>query len=88
MATREIVFTERFRRLFRRLPKRIREATYEKLTTYLDDPSHPSLRIKRVKGTARIWEMSITMNYRVTFELKDDRIILRRVGTHDILRRP
>lgn len=88
MATREIVFTRTFERLFQRLPKDIRDATYDKLALYLQDPAHPSLRVKRIKGTARIWEMSITMNYRITFEPRDDSVVLRRIGTHDILRRP
>ena len=85
---REVVFTPRFDRLFRRLPKTIREETYEKLALYLDDPSHPSLRVKKIGGTGRIWEMSVTMNYRLTFELHGERVRLRRIGTHDILRQP
>ena len=85
---REVVFTPRFDRLFRRLPKEVRDATYEKLAAYLDNPAHPSLRVKRITGTDRIWEMSITMNYRLTFEVEGEKVILRRIGTHDILRRP
>jgi mRNA-degrading endonuclease RelE of RelBE toxin-antitoxin system len=85
---REVIFTARFDRLFRRLPKAIRDATYEKLAAYLDNPAHPSLRVKRIKGTARVWEMSVTMTYRLTFELEGEKVILRRIGTHDILRRP
>ena len=32
--------------------------------------------------------MSITMNYRVTFRLEESRVVLRAIGTHDVLRRP
>ena len=86
--TREVLFTPRFDRLFRRLPRTIRDATYEKLSLLIVNPAHPSLRVKRIKGTSRIWEMSITMNYRLTFEMDGERIILRRIGTHDVLRQP
>ncbi len=86
--TREIVFTPWFERLFRRLPKTIRDETYEKLALLLENPSHPSLRVKRIRGTDRIWEMSVTMNYRITFEQDPEKVILRRIGTHDVLRRP
>jgi len=86
--TREIEFTPSFERLFKRLPKRIRNETYAKLALFLRDPAHPSLRVKRIRGTARIWEMSITMNYRLTFEVDEQRVLLRRIGTHDVLRRP
>ena len=44
--------------------------------------------MKRVKATAGVWEMSITMNYRVTFETDEDIVLLLTVGTHDILRKP
>ncbi len=84
--TRELRFTARFDRSFRRLPKRIREQTYQKLALYLDNPAHPSLRVKRVRATAGVWEMSITMNYRLTFEIDDDIVLLLTIGTHDILR--
>ncbi len=85
---RELVFTRTFERLFRRLPKRIRDQAYDKLGLFLEDAAHPSLRVKRIKGTERLWELSVTMSYRITFEVEDERVILRRIGTHDILREP
>jgi mRNA-degrading endonuclease YafQ of YafQ-DinJ toxin-antitoxin module len=88
LATREVITTRAFDRTFRRLSKSVRSSTYDKLQRYLEDPGHPSLRVKRMQGTARIWEMSVTMNYRITFELTDDKMILRRIGTHDVLRKP
>ncbi|HEV8573454.1 MAG TPA: type II toxin-antitoxin system RelE/ParE family toxin [Dehalococcoidia bacterium] len=88
MATREVEFTRGFTRLFRRLPDEVRQATYQKLALFAENPAHPSLRVKRVKGTPGVWEMSITMNYRVTFEVDEERVILRAIGTHDVLRRP
>ncbi len=86
--TREVYFTRTFERLFRRLPKDVRDTTYAKLVLYLDNPAHPSLRVKRIKGTNHLWEMTITMNYRVTFQVEGERVLLRRIGTHDILRQP
>ena len=85
---RDIYVTRSFQRLFKRLPADIRDATHSKLARYLENPAHPSLRIRRVKGTERIWEMSITLNYRLTFEIDGERVILRRIGTHDMLRKP
>jgi mRNA-degrading endonuclease RelE of RelBE toxin-antitoxin system len=85
---RELVFTPRFDRLFRRLPERVRAETYEKLALFQQDPAHPSLRVKRIKGADLLWEMRITRNYRLTFEVQGERVILRRIGTHDTLRSP
>lgn len=84
--SRELNLTRTFERLFKRLPKEIQDQAYEKLALFLEDPSHPSLRVKKMKGTAAIWEMSVTMNYRITFEQDAERILLRRIGTHDVLR--
>ena len=85
---RELLFTPGFDRLFRSLPKDIRERAYEKLALYLQDPAHPSLRVKRVKGSPGIWEMSVTMSIRITFRVEGEKVLLRRIGTHEILRRP
>ncbi len=58
--TRELVFTPQFERMFRRLPRLIRDQTYEKLALLLENQAHPSLRVKRIKGAERIWELSVT----------------------------
>jgi mRNA-degrading endonuclease RelE of RelBE toxin-antitoxin system len=88
LKNKQIVITNVFEKYFSRLPKEIREAAYEKLELFTANPHHPSLRVKRIKGTASIWEMSITMNYRLTFEVSEQEIFLRKIGTHDILNRP
>ena len=86
---RRYVFSRQFERLFRRISKEIREQTYQKLALWVADPTHPSLRIKPVRGWGGMWEMSITMNYRITFQYEDSNTIrLRKIGTHDILRNP
>ncbi len=88
MRNKKLTLSEPYKKLFARLPKNIRDITYEKLDFFLQDPSHPSLRVKKIKGTPGIWEMSITMNYRITFEILEDEIYLRRIGTHDVLDHP
>ena len=85
---REVSATPGFAKLLKRLPATVRQLVREKLNLYVQDPSHPSLRVKRLKGTRDVWEMSITMNYRLTFEIQGERMILRRIGTHDVLRSP
>ena len=48
------------------------------------NPQHPSLRTKKIQGTDEIFEASITMGIRVTFQyIKPDTIYLRNVGEHD-----
>jgi mRNA-degrading endonuclease RelE of RelBE toxin-antitoxin system len=88
LKNKKLTLSSTFEKQFSRLPKDIRETTYGKLSFFLKDPSHPFLRVKKVKGTRAIWEMSITMNYRVTFQVEEDAVILRNIGTHDLLRNP
>lgn len=77
-----------FDRSFGCLPKAVQEQTLAKLALFRRDTAHPSMRVKRIQGTDDLWEMSITMNYRITFAFDAEVVILRRIGTHDILRNP
>lgn len=80
----KFVVTRHFKKCYKKLPTEIKEITSEKLALMSRFPEkHPSLRIKKVKGTDLIWEASITMNYRVTFQLAGDTILLRKIGKHD-----
>jgi hypothetical protein len=40
----------------------------------------PSLRIKKIQGTESIFDFTITMSIRMTFEFNGDTIILRNIG--------
>jgi mRNA-degrading endonuclease YafQ of YafQ-DinJ toxin-antitoxin module len=41
-----------------------------------------------MRGREDIWEMSVTMNRRITFQVDERVVVLRRIGTHDTLRQP
>ena len=78
-------FSKRFKKEFKKLPQNIQKSFNEKLSLLLQNMLHPSLRVKRIQGTKDRWEGSVTMKYRFTFELVEDTIIFRAIGTHDIL---
>ncbi len=80
-------FSKRFKKEYNNLPKEIQKAFDEKLSLFLKQTSHPSLRVKRIQGTKNRWEGSITMKYRFTFEFLKDGVLFRAIGTHDILKR-
>ena len=80
-------FSRRFKKEYTNLPKEIQKAFDEKLSLFLKQQSHPSLRVKRIQGTKNRWEGSITMKYRFTFEFFKDGVLFRAIGTHDILKR-
>ena len=57
------------------------------LETLANDISHPSLRVKKMKGyhNPDIWEASESMDLRITFEFqKPNTLILRNCGHHDV----
>ncbi|MGE4425059.1 MAG: hypothetical protein AB7G37_01245 [Solirubrobacteraceae bacterium] len=90
----------RFERDLRRLPREARAAFLAMLPIFIaalrasppDFP--PNLRVKRVQGTAGIWEITFAADGRATFEYGPEidpgspHVIWRRVGTHDVLREP
>lgn len=77
--------TDAFLRDYRALPADIRERVEKQLRLLLEDYRHPSLRLKKLKGTDK-FEIRISKGYRLTLRLNKEYMELRRVGTHDILR--
>ena len=84
----KVRYTRLFLKQYGKLPNRIQEEFDEKLELLLGDLRYPSLRTKKVKGHTNIWEASITMDYRFTFKIEGDVLILRKIGTHNILQSP
>lgn len=80
-----------FEREFKRLPPPLKELAKKKLQLFLDHPTHPSLRIKKIQGYHEdppIMEMSVTMGVRITFQRFPEFLYLRHIGTHGIFRSP
>ena len=73
----KLLFTKSFRKDYAVLSSDIQTLAEKKLKLLLQDSRHRD-----------IWEGSITQNYRFTFQIIGDAYILRRLGTHDILRTP
>ena len=81
-----LVRTERFRKEYRRLPPEIRERVAKALEQFVRDPRHPSLHVKKMEGAPDIRELRVSDNYRITFQFVQEGALLRRVGTHNVLR--
>ncbi|MDP4978397.1 MAG: hypothetical protein NWQ21_02985 [Desulfobacterales bacterium] len=80
-------FSNRFKIEYNALSKEIQKAFDKKLALFLEDTTHPSLRVKRIQGTKDRWEGSVTKNYRFTFEFVEKSVLFRNIGTHYILSR-
>jgi addiction module RelE/StbE family toxin len=78
--------TESFLKDYRELPAEIRNQVDKQLTHLIQNPRHPSLRAKKLKGTDK-FELRVSKGYRLTFRVIENVLELRRVGTHDILKK-
>jgi mRNA-degrading endonuclease RelE of RelBE toxin-antitoxin system len=77
-----------FKKDYNRLPAAIQDKVDKQLEFLLTNPDYPSLNLHPVRGTNSIWEGYIDYHYRFTFELDGDYFVLRKVGTHDVLKKP
>ena len=84
----KILSTPRFLRDYANLDAAIQRRVDKQLKLFLENPKHPSLRIHKMEGYSDIYEARVTKGYRFTFQVFGDSYILRRVGTHDILKTP
>ena len=75
--------TSRFKRAAKRLTEQDRGRLATALLRYEENPSHPSLGVKRLQGTKDIWEGRASDSIRFTFEKIEGGILLRNVGPHD-----
>ena len=84
----KLLFTKTFIRDYRKLPREIQKTTDKQLGLLLSNPQHPSLNLKKMQDPRAIWEGRVTESYRFTFQIEEETYILRKIGSHDMLRRP
>jgi mRNA interferase RelE/StbE len=76
--------TERFKKNVLDLDPRTRERLRKQLEILISEPRHPSLGVKKIRGTKSIFEARVDDYYRFTFEYgKKSEITLRVVGPHN-----
>lgn len=78
-----IYFSDLFLDSVKHLPIDAKKALKKKLDLLADNPKHPSLRTKKIKGSGDIFEASINMDIRMTWEFYEDGILLRNIGKYD-----
>ncbi|MCR3906742.1 MAG: cytotoxin [Tenericutes bacterium] len=84
----EILFSSRFKKSFSRLQDVEKKMFYEKLSLFIENHKHPSLRSKKIKGSKILFESSINMSIRIIWAYQDENlIIMLDIGHHDILKR-
>ncbi|MBE9106028.1 hypothetical protein IQ229_14090 [Nostoc cf. edaphicum LEGE 07299] len=74
--------TAQFRQRFADLPEQVQEQTREAYRLFKQDPSHPSLRFKKVHPELPIYSARISKNYRAVGQLDGDTVIWFWLGSH------
>lgn len=87
----KLISTEPFLKAYQRLPQHLQSQVDQQLQLLLEDPRHPFLQVKKIRGIrgkVSIFEARITPGYRMTFQIRGEIYILRKVRPHHILRNP
>jgi len=74
--------TPSFRRSFAILPAADRETARKRYQQFQADPSHPSLRFKKLAGHKQIWSVRITRSIRAVGHRDGETITWVWIGTH------
>jgi mRNA-degrading endonuclease RelE of RelBE toxin-antitoxin system len=77
-----------FKKDYKKLPPEIKDKVDRQLQFLIENPNHPSLNLHQIRGTKGIWEGYVDYHYRFTFEIEEKFYVLRKVGTHDIIKKP
>ena len=84
----KITYSERFQKHYKKLSADEKTQIRKKLDVFADNPLHPSLRTKRIKGTDGLFEFSVNMDIRVVWFYEGDSLVaFVDIGHHDILKK-
>jgi len=61
----EFAYSDKFKKHYKKLSETEKKQIANKLLLLSKDPSHPSLRTKRIQGTDRLFESSANMDVRI-----------------------
>lgn len=82
-----IQFLKPFIKDYAKLPAPLRQKVDKQLELLKQGLKHPGLAVRKMAGRD-IWEARIDYHYRMTFVVKGEVLQIRRVGTHEIYRKP
>lgn len=85
--TRRFRSTRKFDKQFKQLNSKTLKQAQKAIELFMSDPTHPSLRYKKIQGTDNFYEISVNMSIRIIIEVaseaSDQIKTLYIIGTHD-----
>ena len=58
----KITYSKAFKKHYKKLSDTEKKQTKKKLKFFVENPTHPSLRTKKIQGADEIWESSVNMD--------------------------
>lgn len=82
-----IQYLPKFKKQYKKLPKKFQSQFDERLQLFLNDPIDPKLRVHPLKGKyAGYWSMSVNGDIRALYIIKDETLIIfALIGSHSEL---
>lgn len=81
-----LTYSKAFKKHYKKLSDIEKKQVKKKLEFFIKNPTHPSLRTKKIQGVDGIWESSINMDIRIIWFYENNELIfLLDIGHHDIL---
>ena len=76
--------TEKFWKAYHALPLGIQEAARAAYRKFLENPTHPSLHLERLRSDPRFWSVRVTRDFRaVAQRCEDDIWVWAWIGSHN-----
>ena len=79
----QIIYSGQFEKDYKKLSVETKKQFKRKIKLLVRNPRHPSLRTKKIQGTGSIFESTINMGIRMTWQFVEDGFYLRNIGPHD-----
>lgn len=82
-----IQYTPKFKKQYKKLPKKFREQFDDRLILFVENPTNPLLRVHPLKGSfSGYWSMNISGDLRALYLKRGEEIIIfALIGTHSQL---
>ena len=75
-------FTERADKDYAALSANVRKAFGKQLAFLLENPRHPSLRAKKLEGSAELWQARVNQSWRFYFKIDGDEYVVIGIVPH------
>jgi mRNA-degrading endonuclease RelE of RelBE toxin-antitoxin system len=79
----KIARTGRFKKAWSLLNDSDKKSARKAIENLAANVNYPSLGVKKIKGTDKLWEARASRSLRMTFEIDTNTIVLRNIGHHD-----